>query len=114
MQLKMVITVEFSYHRDSSLRDPPNHSAQADLDAFSMPSTANRQFKAHPRLLVRAEGMHYWTADGRKIRRSSGTVVRERRVITLPMILSVWWHCTTRRPSRQRSSDRLPVPPASS
>jgi beta-alanine--pyruvate transaminase len=41
--------------------------ARADLEAFWMPFTANRQFKAHPRLLARAEGMHYWTPDGRKI-----------------------------------------------
>ncbi|HUQ25566.1 MAG TPA: aspartate aminotransferase family protein [Burkholderiales bacterium] len=41
----------------------------ADLrkSAFWMPYTANRQFKAAPRLLVRAEGMHYWTADGRQL-----------------------------------------------
>ena len=32
-----------------------------------MPFTANRQFKASPRLLARALGMHYWTADGRQI-----------------------------------------------
>jgi beta-alanine--pyruvate transaminase len=32
-----------------------------------MPFTANRQFKKAPRLLARAEGMHYWTADGRQI-----------------------------------------------
>jgi beta-alanine--pyruvate transaminase len=38
-----------------------------DLDAFWMPFTANRQFKANPRLLARAEGMYYWTADGREI-----------------------------------------------
>ncbi|MGA0098069.1 MAG: aspartate aminotransferase family protein [Steroidobacteraceae bacterium] len=38
-----------------------------DLEAFWMPFTANRQFKAAPRLLARAEGMHYWTAEGRKI-----------------------------------------------
>ena len=38
-----------------------------DLEALWMPFTANRQFKAHPRLLAKAEGMHYWTADGRKI-----------------------------------------------
>ena len=37
------------------------------LDAFWMPFTANRQFKANPRLLARAEGMYYWTADGREI-----------------------------------------------
>ncbi len=38
-----------------------------DLEAYWMPFTANRQFKASPRLLTRAEGMHYWTSDGRKI-----------------------------------------------
>ncbi len=32
-----------------------------------MPFTANRQFKANPRLLARAEGMHYWTTDGREV-----------------------------------------------
>jgi beta-alanine--pyruvate transaminase len=40
---------------------------RAELEAFWMPFTANRQFKANPRLLARAEGMHYWTADGRQI-----------------------------------------------
>jgi beta-alanine--pyruvate transaminase len=37
------------------------------LEAFWMPFTANRQFKAAPRLLSRAEGMHYWTPDGRQV-----------------------------------------------
>ena len=41
--------------------------ARSDLDAFWMPFTANRQFKANPRLLTRAEGMHYWTTDGRQV-----------------------------------------------
>src|SRR3977135_4338178 len=41
--------------------------ANADLDAFWMPFTANRQFKANPRLLARAEGMYYWTAEGREV-----------------------------------------------
>ena len=45
---------------------PPQLSPK-DLEAFWMPFTANRQFKANPRLLAKAEGMHYWTADGRKI-----------------------------------------------
>jgi beta-alanine--pyruvate transaminase len=40
---------------------------RSDLDAFWMPFTANRQFKANPRLLARAEGMHYWTPEGRQI-----------------------------------------------
>ena len=37
------------------------------LEALWKPFTANRQFKAAPRLLVAAEGMHYQTADGRKL-----------------------------------------------
>src|SRR3979490_816675 len=36
-------------------------------DAFWMPFTANRQFKAAPRLIASAEGMHYTTVDGRKV-----------------------------------------------
>jgi beta-alanine--pyruvate transaminase len=32
-----------------------------------MPFTANRQFKSAPRMLVAAEGMHYTSADGRRI-----------------------------------------------
>src|SRR5258705_5674660 len=36
-----------------------------NLDAFWMPFTANRQFKAEPRLIASAEGMHYTTVDGR-------------------------------------------------
>ncbi len=42
-------------------------AAPNDLRAFWMPFTANRQFKAAPRMLVAAEGMHYTAADGRKI-----------------------------------------------
>src|ERR1700694_4491919 len=38
-----------------------------DLSAFWMPYTANRQFKQAPRLLARAEGMPYWTPEGRQI-----------------------------------------------
>src|ERR1700691_3770339 len=41
--------------------------ANPELDAFWMPFTANRQFKANPRLLTRAEGMHYWTTEGRQV-----------------------------------------------
>jgi beta-alanine--pyruvate transaminase len=36
-------------------------------DAFWMPFTANRQFKAAPRMFASAEGMHYVTVDGRKV-----------------------------------------------
>lgn len=38
-----------------------------ELDAFWMPFTANRQFKAHPRLFVSAKDMHYTTDDGRQV-----------------------------------------------
>jgi beta-alanine--pyruvate transaminase len=37
------------------------------LDAFWMPFTPNRQFKAEPRLVVAAEGVAYRTADGRAV-----------------------------------------------
>jgi beta-alanine--pyruvate transaminase len=40
---------------------------RSDLEALWLPFTANRQFKANPRLLARASGMHYWTADGRQV-----------------------------------------------
>jgi len=46
------------------MNSPPSHP---ELDAFWMPFTANRQFKDSPRLLARAEGMHYWTPDGRQV-----------------------------------------------
>jgi beta-alanine--pyruvate transaminase len=42
-------------------------TAAIDLDAFWMPFTANRQFKQTPRMLVKAEGMHYTTDDGRRV-----------------------------------------------
>ena len=37
------------------------------LDSFWMPFTNNRGFKANPRLFARAEGMHYYTPDGRAV-----------------------------------------------
>ncbi|MBT8765921.1 aspartate aminotransferase family protein [Metapseudomonas boanensis] len=37
------------------------------LDDFWMPFTANRQFKARPRLLESAEGMYFTATDGRKV-----------------------------------------------
>ncbi|MDD2924572.1 aspartate aminotransferase family protein [Rhodoferax sp.] len=37
------------------------------LDAHWMPFTANRNFKANPRMMVGAEGCYYIDADGRKI-----------------------------------------------
>ncbi|HEU0199272.1 MAG TPA: aspartate aminotransferase family protein [Burkholderiaceae bacterium] len=37
------------------------------LEHWWMPFTANRQFKAAPRLLAKADGMFYWTPEGRQI-----------------------------------------------
>src|SRR5580658_7003930 len=38
-----------------------------DLAAWWMPFTANRQFKAAPRLLASASGMFYRTVDGQAV-----------------------------------------------
>ena len=40
---------------------------RAQLEAFWMPFTANRQFKKAPRLLTSASGMYFRTDDGREI-----------------------------------------------
>jgi beta-alanine--pyruvate transaminase len=50
----------------TALSEQVRLSAQ-DLDAWWMPFTSNRQFKAAPRLLTRAEGVYYTTSDGRRI-----------------------------------------------
>jgi len=44
-----------------------NLAAPASLDAFWMPFTANRQFRAAPRLLASASGMYYRDVEGRQI-----------------------------------------------
>ena len=41
--------------------------APNDLEAFWMPFTANRAFKARPRLVVRAKDMHYYKPDGHAV-----------------------------------------------
>jgi beta-alanine--pyruvate transaminase len=46
------------------MHDIPNKS---DLGAYWMPFTANRQFKAAPRILARASGMFYKTDDDRDV-----------------------------------------------
>ena len=44
-----------------------NNIDVSDLQSYWMPFTANRQFKAQPRWVARAEGMYYWTPEGRRI-----------------------------------------------
>ncbi|MBK1663338.1 aspartate aminotransferase family protein [Rhodospirillum rubrum] len=41
--------------------------SRAELEAHWMPFTANREFKANPRMVVGAEGVHYIDARGRKL-----------------------------------------------
>ena len=41
--------------------------SQPPLESLFMPFTANRQFKARPRMLSKAAGMYYWTPDGRQV-----------------------------------------------
>jgi len=38
-----------------------------DLEAYWLPFTPNRAFKASPRLIARAKDMHYYTPDGRAV-----------------------------------------------
>jgi len=45
----------------------PGTAVRPEMLPFWMPFTANRQFKANPRLLARAEGMNYFTPEGRRI-----------------------------------------------
>jgi beta-alanine--pyruvate transaminase len=49
------------------MNDVSDRLNRPDLDAYWMPFTANRQFKAEPRLLVAAKGMYYRTEDGREV-----------------------------------------------
>jgi beta-alanine--pyruvate transaminase len=46
---------------------PQLNNAAPSLDAYWMPFTANRRFKADPRFLARASGMYYYTETGREV-----------------------------------------------
>jgi len=48
--------------RHATVTSVPN-----DLEAFWIPFTPNRAFKAAPRLIARAKDMHYYTPDGRAL-----------------------------------------------
>jgi beta-alanine--pyruvate transaminase len=58
---------------DPAVLEAAEHAAVAagstlpPMDAYWMPFTANRAFKKAPRLLARAEGMHYWDHTGREV-----------------------------------------------
>ncbi|MFM8354091.1 MAG: aminotransferase class III-fold pyridoxal phosphate-dependent enzyme, partial [Gammaproteobacteria bacterium] len=38
-----------------------------DLDSYWMPFTGNREFRSNPRIIARAEGVHFFTPEGRRI-----------------------------------------------
>ena len=42
-------------------------TSREELEAHWMPFTPNRDIKEHPRMIVRAEGCHITTADGRRV-----------------------------------------------
>ncbi|MEN9375210.1 MAG: hypothetical protein RL710_367, partial [Pseudomonadota bacterium] len=46
---------------------PPLRTDAAWLDAHWMPFTGNRNFKAHPRMMVSAQGAYYTDAHGKKV-----------------------------------------------
>src|SRR5215471_16180865 len=50
-----------------ALAQPAQASVPNDLEAYWLPFTPNRVFKAAPRLLARAKGMHYYTPEGRAV-----------------------------------------------
>ncbi|UAW98542.1 aspartate aminotransferase family protein [Halopseudomonas nanhaiensis] len=51
----------------NSLPNAASAPSHQSLDEFWMPFTANRQYKARPRLLESAEGMYYTDTDGRRV-----------------------------------------------
>ena len=53
-------------HAEFTLRDQVD-ARRISLDEYWMPFTPNREFKADPRMIVRAEGMYLWNDHGDKI-----------------------------------------------
>jgi beta-alanine--pyruvate transaminase len=49
------------------MNDRLRSEVSLEESAFWMPFTANREFKKAPRMLARAEGMYYYTPEGRQI-----------------------------------------------
>src|SRR5437016_3075356 len=53
-------------HAEVTVRDQPQ-AGPISLDEYWMPFTPNRDFKADPKMVVRAEGMYYWNDRGGKL-----------------------------------------------
>src|SRR6516162_10178851 len=63
-------SITASSNGDSAMSTAPAQRATAvpnDLEAYWIPFTPNRAFKAAPRLIARAKDMHYYTPDGRAV-----------------------------------------------
>ena len=54
-------------HAELTLQRPRRSERTLSLDEYWMPFTPNRDFKADPKMVVRAEGMYYWNDRGDKI-----------------------------------------------
>jgi beta-alanine--pyruvate transaminase len=53
-------------HAELKIHDPAA-TKRLSLDEYWMPFTPNRDFKADPKMVVRAEGMYYWNDRGDRI-----------------------------------------------
>ena len=53
-------------HAEFTLRNKVD-ARRISLDEYWMPFTPNREFKADPKMIVRAEGMFYWNDRGEKL-----------------------------------------------
>ena len=53
-------------HTDSVMQNA-THAATGSKAEYWMPFTSNRDFKADPKMVVRAEGMYYWNDHGDRI-----------------------------------------------
>ncbi len=51
----------------SSKHGAVSATAELNLNAYWMPFTGNRAFKKSPRMIERAEGMYFYTPDGRQV-----------------------------------------------
>ena len=54
-------------HAELTIQQTGVASQRISLDEYWMPFTPNRDFKADPKMVVRAEGMFYWSDRGEKV-----------------------------------------------
>jgi len=66
-QAPRILAEETSMGHAEHTLDTPATTHPVSLDEYWMPFTPNRDFKADPRMVVRAEGMYYWNDRGDRI-----------------------------------------------